>query len=383
MADQYCAIAVLGYAESGKSTLIGSFVNAVTTRAGGSPQSMEALRHKCDVFESERVNGHSEVASYWPVMSDEGELEIIVTPGVRKFWKWIDFSLADADAAVLVVRVPEDGILSIPAFLEPLSQCIGFGVPVTAIVVNVFESVDNSHVENTVQAITADWRRMHPEMTLPLIVPVRVSDGNGMDRLTKHLFSVRAPVRTSTSAFQLPINVLFTKGDSVIVGGKIFSGHLSVGDKLFLMPARVPVSVESICISQRRDVSSAAAGRIVGVRLGGIARNHVTTGMVLVADPCGGSATRLFRAEINVFNSKCPIRVGFSPMVSIQSCHVHAQIVEIGKEKSALDLGDTALVTLSLNKTVFAEAFPSPFGRLIVRHENVTIAVGVIREILD
>lgn len=323
------------------------------------------------------------------------ETEILVAPGKRQYWKWLDFSLSDADAVLLVLKVSADGSLSIPALIEPLFHVMAFGIENLVLVLNDMGGLSPAHVQAYRAAVVSDLERMFGNteaQSIPIIV-ASIQLPDSIASLRKYVVSLREPERDLVSGIQISINAIHTKGDSLILGGKLRSGTVRVGDELLLMPSAVPLKVESLCISGNRWVDSASAGRIVGIRVSGITKNHVSTGMVLVSGKItNGRSTRLVEAEVNLFNCKHPMRVGFSPVVNILSCQIQSKVTGIrdpkkGTALDTLELGQTGLVTISFSKSVWGSEFdvsgPSDFSRLSLRQENVVFGVGVIRSILD
>lgn len=323
------------------------------------------------------------------------ETNILVSPGKRQYWKWLDFSLSDADAVLVVLKVSVEGSVSIPALIEPLFHVLAFGIKNVALVLNNMAGLSQAHLQAYRAAVVSDLERMlgnTEAKSIPIIV-ASVQLPGSIASLRQYVTLLREPVRDPLSGIQISINAIHTKGDYLILGGKLRSGTVTVGDELLLMPPAVPLKVESLCISGNRSVDSASAGRIVGIRVSGIRKNHVSTGMVLVSRKMNnGRSTRLVEAEVNLFNCKRPMRVGFAPVVNILSCQIQSKVTRItdsitGAALDSLALGQTGLVTLSFSKSVWASVFdvsgPSDFSRLSLRQENVVIGVGVIRSILD
>ena len=317
------------------------------------------------------------------------EIEFVVAPGKRKFWKWSDYALADADEVVIVVRPSPDGVVSVSSLIEPLVHALSFGLANITIVLNNMDQLPIECMQSCEAVVRDDIRRIFPQEVAEAvpILSVSVSDRQSLQRLLTHAQSIPEPVRDAQSPFQLCINSVHSKSDSLILGGKILRGSVSVGSTVYLMPPAIPVTVESVFIADHQSVESASAGRVVGIKISGLSRNHLSVGMVLVADVSVGKPTRLIRAKVNFFNLKQPVKAGFSPVINIMANHIHCKMTTIEGERESVSLGDSATVTLALSKTAFAQIYdsanPMPFSRLALRQENVVIGVGVIVDILD
>ena len=389
--EQYRTVVLLGESNVGKSTIAGRLISySLSVRKQlcvSEPGQDESLsnegehsmyREMCDVVQSERENKSSEMTCYRSLEDSSGETEIVVCPGRRKFWKWLDYGCADADFALVVVRVKEEsGDLQISELIEPVGHCLSMGVRLAGIVVNDCDSLGKEKISACRVAVEDDLRRFFTE-----IPPIHVFSPK--QECTTHLLScvmsLPVPQRNADSAFELSINSIFDRGDSVILGGKVRKGQIRIGDVVYLMPGRLKLRIASIQISKGRGVDVASAGRVVAVRVEGVSKNQVSTGMALVGDISIGKETRLLRAKMSFFNAKHAIRIGFSPVVSILACQAHAKITEIDGGAS-ISLGETVNVTVALAKTVFAQTSGS-FSRIVFRQANCVIAVGVISEIL-
>ena len=364
-------------------------VNHESTSAHETVRSEEVdyvkYRELCDSIPSERLNGHSEQNCCRSMEIEDSEVELIVIPGKRKFWKWHDYGCADADASMIVVRVREGGNLEIIELIEPISHSLAMGTKLAGVILNNFEGLSPETVMKCRLEVENDLARLFSAATCKTPI-FEVSNTGLCQDLLRHIMRIPVPERDDVSPFEMSINSIFDKGDSVILGGKIRRGHLSVGDTVFLMPGRVELKISSIRISRGRDVTRVSAGRVIAVRIqGGVSRRQVSVGMALVGDVSVGRETRLVRAEMSFFNNKHPIRAGFSPVVSILACQAHGKLVSV-ETKDQINLGETAIVTVGFSKTVFVQTHhsaKSSFSRIVFRHSNAVIAVGVIREILD
>lgn len=394
----YRSVVLLGPTQVGKSTLGGRLLSLSSLSMDSTHESTSPLdaarseevdyvkyRELCDSIASERLNGHSEQNCCRSVEIESSEAELIVIPGKRKFWKWHDYGCADADASMIVVRVREGGTLDIIELIEPISHSLAMGTKVAGVILNNFEGFSPETVMKCRLEVVADLERLFSSAATHETLIFEVSNTRPCTDLLRYMMRIPVPERDEVSPFEMSINSIFDKGDSVILGGKIRRGHLSVGQKVFLMPGRVELKISSIRISRERDVTRVSAGRVIAVLIqGGLSRRQVSVGMALVGDVGMGKETRLVRAEMSFFNNKHAIRAGFSPVVSILACQAHGKIVSV-ESKEEINLGDTAILTVGFSKTVFVQShsLKSSFSRIVFRHSNAVIAVGVIREILD
>jgi translation elongation factor EF-1alpha len=348
---------------------------------------LESFRLITDRLLSEISSKCSEINSYQRIRWMDTIIDLIVTPGRRKLWKWSDYALVDADVAVIVVK-PGDGRLQIPQVLEPAFLAVGHGVRRVVVAINSDQPQDAEVLTNTKEAVLSDLLRIFGESASSIpIVAVDPMSPRSLEALLSSIVRISASSRPFSSSFQLCISSVFQKDDGIVVEGRVRSGTLTTKLPISLVPAGLELRASSIRLGDGSESGSAEAGQLVAIKIDNINKGHVSTGMLLVSDPSIGRSTRLIKIEVSMLNNKHPIRAGFSPVVSILSCHVHANIQSID-DREELALGDMGTLTLSLQKTVYARPFTTAdeeygLGRVILRQENVVIAVGVIRAVLD
>jgi translation elongation factor EF-1alpha len=327
----------------------------------------------------------------FPNPANEPLIELITVPGRRKYWKWSDFALADADAALIVVKPRADGVSKPSDLITWLVQAISYGITDFVIVVNAIDYVTKeardlfeSEIHKDLLRVTkGDETIKYKLFTLP-----REPTNEQLLGTKRYLqYELPEPVRTiESSPFQLSINVIHVVGEYVVVGGKVISGQVKIGDTVTLMPPNIPLECMSIHIVGNKSVECATAGHVVGLRIRGITRDHISTGMVLVRGSNElGRPARCIVAKINFFNVDFVVREGFCPVITIHCFQSPGKLLSISSTTASL--GDTCECTILLNKTGFLKVYdcssPSPFSRLIVRQENIIVGVGIITKIVD
>jgi translation elongation factor EF-1alpha len=329
-------------------------------------------------------SGLNEANSHHIISSPRKSIHAITTPGRRKFWKWSDFALSEADVAVVVVKGGARTV-SIEALLEPLFLTLGHGCDNAFVVIN--EMHECSNICGTESHIRRDISRIFgPTVDRIPIQTVDISSSESIRSLFDRLAEVQAIENLGTAGVFVSITSIFQREGFVIVEGKIRSGKINKGDELFLMPSGLSLRADSLRRSDGDESNVASSGELVALKFTGICKSHIAAGMILVSDPSMGRSTRLVKVELSFVNNKLPIRSGFSPMITFMACHVHGKIMSMEKEPA--EIGDKTMAVLSLQKTVLTAPFSvecgiKGLGRLILRQENVVIAVGVVRSILD
>lgn len=392
--EQSRTVAVTGSHLSGKSVLCGRLIAAMKSGPDSSlvnttamdADTVERYRILADKTKPEIALGYSNMTAYLPLRSACRSMELVVLPGSRKYWKWLDFGLSDCDGLVVVVRPKECGTVSVFEFIEPLAIGLSFGIESVLIVINNVDGLDSFVLDAVQKDIQRDLTRIFHDVSRVSAIPiVTVSDTlSDIHTLVGSLFQQFPPLPIIPSLpLQLSINDVRVVQSQLVVGGRIQTGSVSIGDSVMLQPAGIPLSVISIHVEGQKSVACAHAGQVAGLMLSGISKDHVSTGMAILDarwSECG-SPTRQIEIEIHLFNNKVPFRVGSSPIISVMNCHVHSTVDFVDRTGGLL--GDTLRCTVTLNKTVFVQVYdktnPSPFSRVRLRFDNVIVAVGVVR----
>ena len=349
-------IVFLGASGTGKSFLAQSLCKTAIVDQEYDPRAHGAL---------------SERSEYYIMNSPEKCIELIVAPGRRKYWKWSDYALADADSALIFVS-PTD-ILPIASLIEPMCHLLSFDVNFAGIVINITNASPAAidHIRNEIGSDLVRFNRSD----IPIFT-FSESDSESIANISKYLSGhLPVPVRRFSDPFSLSITRVHGKGSCTFVEGKILTGSLSVDDWVRVMPSGLSLRVQSICTNDLQSQARASAGQLIGICLADIDSKYIEKGMVLLTGD-DGEATRSISVKLNVFNASFPINVGFSPMISVLGCHVHGRVFHMERP---LFLGETGVVHIKLNKAVYVKkSLASRLSRVTLRQENVIVAVGVI-----
>ena len=350
----------------------------------------ERFRYVADKTASERSSKSSEMNSYISMYDEDETLrcELVVIPGRRKYWKWVDYGIADSSNAIIVIR-PRLGDSSPSDLIVWLALMLVHRIRIVSIVLNNIDGLADDEVDEFERCIRKDFSSLITDGSVECRIIRLCADPTPTELsvLRDHSLCFTKPTITHSSPFSLSINAVHAKEGKVIVAGKVLGGSVSLNDPLVLLPPRIPVRVSSIHVTDGQNACTASAGQVVGIKIEGISRDHIETGMILCKDEAklSGQSTRSFVADVNFFNLKFPAREGFCPVLSINCFQTLAKISKM--DKPVANLGDTVACTFSLNKTAFVQVFqkqsPSPCSTIVLRQENVVIGVGVVRAVSD
>lgn len=183
-----------------------------------------------------------------------------------------------------------------------------------------------------------------------------------------------------------------------IVMGKLETGRLGKGKKLVVMPNGSKVKVAEIQFEDN-VIKNAVAGMNLKIRLEGIDNDEqLQKGFVLCDAGQECKKGTVFDARVAIQEYRSIISEGFSAIV-----HIHTAVEEVKIERllgkfnkktkkmekfsgaKFLKQGDQGICRFRLDNVVAmdkAEDFPS-MGRFTVRDEGKTIAMGIIKKIIE
>ncbi|XP_053657789.1 protein HBS1 [Anopheles marshallii] len=206
----------------------------------------------------------------------------------------------------------------------------------------------------------------------------------------------KTPERAIDKPFRLSVADIFKgTGSGFCLCGRIESGMVCVNDKLLVCPTKEQAVVKNITIDELPH-QTAFAGDQVSLTLANVDINNISVGYILsdIYHPIP-LATRLL-ARIVVFNIKVPITRGYPVLLHHQSliepatirklkAQLHKGTGEVIKRNPrCLGNNSCALVEIEFQRPIGMERYADfkDLGRIMLRVEGVTIAAGLVTEIV-
>jgi len=274
-------IGTAGHIDHGKSTL----VSALTGR------SMDRLAE-------ERRREITIDLNFAPLdLGPVGVAGVVDVPGHEDFVRTMVAGASGIDLALLVIAADEGIMPQTEEHLAILEQLeVGAAIPV----ITKADLVDPEWLDLVSVEVAERLSRSSVPFETPLAVSART--GWGMPALRERL-SARAAALEAGSAddsFRMPIDRVFSlPGVGTVVTGTAWSGRLSLGDPVLLLPSGQLARVRSLesfgrAVPQSEPRARTAAG------LAGVDRSEVARGAVLVTDELPWTATSALDVEIRV-----------------------------------------------------------------------------------
>ena len=204
------------------------------------------------------------------------------------------------------------------------------------------------------------------------ILPVSSVTGEGIEPL-RDLLALHSAKRRQASGFpRLAIDRVFTlRGAGLVVTGTLFSGQLSVGDRLMISPKGFDARLRSLH-AQNRPADRATAGdrcalNLVGQRLG---KDEVDRGDWALA-PEIHAPTSVIDIRLDLLRSeKKPLRHWTPVHVHLAAAHRMGRVALL--EGDSLAPGDSTFAQIVLDGPIGALAH----DRLILRDQSAQATIG-------
>lgn len=265
-------------------------------------------------------------------LDDGTTLGVVDVPGHEKFVRQMISGSTGIDMALLCIAA-DDGVM--PQTTEHLAVLELLRIPTLVIALTKTDLVDDEWVEFMIDEVKG--RLAGGPYESAEIVPVSSRTGEGLDDLKAALGrAAKATKRQKASdTARLPIDRVFTiKGAGTVITGTLWSGAVSTGDELEVLPSRRVSRVRSIQI-HGESVDCAQAGHRVALNLNALSTDEVRPGDFLAA-PHTVTATDRFDADFTFLglpSSDKPLESGARVHVSHGTREVTGRILRIGDEQ--------------------------------------------------
>ena len=232
-----------------------------------------------DRLKEERRRGITIELGFAHLRLGETLLGIVDVPGHERFIKSMVAGAGGLDLVMLVVAADE-GVM--PQTREHMDICQLLGVQRGLVALTKCDLVDSEWTElvadDLAQTLAGTFLEGAP------IIPCSAHTGEGLELLRQSLSRQAGLVRPrdATGLLRLPLDRVFSiKGFGTVVTGTLLSGSAAIGEELTVLPTGVSGKVRGIEV-HGEPVERAVAGQRTAVNLGGVDRQEVGRGEVLV-----------------------------------------------------------------------------------------------------
>ncbi|ADU30393.1 selenocysteine-specific translation elongation factor [Evansella cellulosilytica] len=351
MTKQYYTIGMAGHVDHGKTSLTKALTNIETDR-----------------LKEEKERAISIELGYAPLKIDENtQVSIIDVPGHERFIRQMIAGVAGIDLVILVVAADE-GVM--PQTVEHLQILQLLGIHRGLIVVTKMDLVEEDMKELIEADIFEKITDTFFEGTELLFVDSVSKKGipELIRKMEEYLKDV--PVRNASGPFRLPIDQVFTvHGQGTVVRGTVYEGEVKEGEVLELLPQQKKVRARQLQVHNETQ-SLGRAGQRLAINVGGIAKNEVKRGDVLVSTQYYTS-TKTIDVCLDTFESlKFSLKQRNAIKLHLGTAEVYGKIVFF--DRNELTAGRHVLCQLRLDQPVVTRRG----DRFILRRPTPVETVG-------
>ncbi|MEO2177601.1 MAG: selenocysteine-specific translation elongation factor [bacterium] len=344
-------VATSGHVDHGKTLLVHALTGVETDR-----------------LEEEKNRGLTIDLGFAYMHDDEQSVGFIDVPGHIKFISNMLAGVAAIDFGMLVIAA-DDGPM--PQTLEHLAILDLLGIDRGCIALTKVDRVDGQRLSEAKVEIQNLLK--HTGFEGVEVYPVSSVSGAGIKLLKDALWSASQDIqsRSNEGNFRLAIDRSFTvKGSGNVVTGSVFSGEVSVGDELWLLPHKRRVRVRAIH-RQNQNSSKGLSGDRCAINItGNIDLELISRGNWLSGTPDSPLSSRIDVHLKLLPGESRPLR-HWTP-IHFHSAASHATGRVATLESRAMQPGEEQMV-----QVVLTERLNLCFGdRVIIRDQSASRTLG-------
>ncbi|MEK6952299.1 MAG: translation elongation factor EF-1 subunit alpha [Nanoarchaeota archaeon] len=410
-------IVFVGHVDSGKSTTVGRLMY---DSGKINEQEMRKLKEKAqevgkvgfefafvmDQLKEERERGVTIDLSYKKFDTNKYEITIIDAPGHRDFIKNMITGSSQADAAFLVVSVPE-GVMA--QTKEHVWLCKTLGVQQIHVMMNKMDVVkfDENKFNSVKSEVSNLLKTAGYKVPDVLFIPESAYQGDNIVKksvnmgwykgptLLEAFDLLKQPEKPTNLPLRLPIQDVYNiTGIGVVPVGRVETGKMKIGDKVIIVPARegkgVTGEIKTIEM-HHEQINEAEPGDNVGFNVRGIGKKDIARGDVLGHTDNVPTVASEFTAQIVVLNHPTVLSVGYTPVFHIHTAQVACRIDAIEKKidpatgqvlqekPDFLKNGEAGIVKVKPTKPLVIEKQKDipHMARFAIRDAGSTVAAGM------
>lgn len=272
---------------------------------------------------------------------------VVDVPGHERFVREMIAGATGIDVALLCIAA-DDGIM--PQTREHLSVITLLGIPQLVVALTKCDIPDaewREAMKSEIEQYLSDTRYAYSP-----IVEVSSKTGLGLDELKQELKSAAKKSKRHIlgNVTRQPVDRVFTiKGAGTVITGTLWSGHISVGDELEILPKGTRARVRSIQIHDT-DMNEATSGNRVALNLNGVSTEDVRPGDML-AEPGKIVPTDTFDVDFTYMPIQTkqkkhqPLKSGVSVHVDHGTKEIVGRLLFMNGKKE-LEPGETCLTQI-------------------------------------
>lgn len=383
-------VGTIGHVDHGKTSLTAAITKILANKFPLDNSSKDF--NEIDNAPEEKKRGITIATSHVEYSTEARHYAHVDCPGHADYVKNMISGAAQMDAAILVVSA-SDGPM--PQTREHILLAKQVGVPNIVVFVNKCDTVEHDEILELVELEIRDLLNayQYPGDDTPFIygsaLKVIQDDANpkweeAILNLTDTLDSyIPEPIREVDKPFLMSVEDVFSiEGRGTVVTGRIERGMVKVGKEIEIVRLEKPRNTVVTGIEMfRKILDKGQAGDNAGILLRGVKKTEIERGVVL-SEPNSIRSHNKFKAELYVLAKEeggrhTPFASGYRPQFFFRTNDVTG-VVHLPEGTAIAMPGDRHTVICETIRNVAIEKGM----RFAVREGNITIASGVIVEVL-
>ena len=349
-------VGTAGHVDHGKTALVKALTGVETDR-----------------WREEKLRGLTIDLGFAPLRFDSGvESSIVDVPGHEDFIKNMLAGATGIDLLLLVVAADEGPM---PQTREHLAIARLLGVRQGVVALSKSDRVDADWLELCRDAVVDEMNRVLGDAGWP-IIPVSSATGEGVEAVRGAIAECAARLEEADAhdLFRLPVDRAFSvPGAGTVVTGTTWSGSVSVGDEVRVLPLGRSVRVRSL---EEHSVAVQAVGphHRCAISLVGVASDRVRRGSVIVTGPAWREVRRLGVRLAVLPHSQRRIERGQRVRLYLGTRETLARVRLEVRDRAAgtVEPGQEAWAVLDLEQGVVARAG----DRFVIRFYSPVVTIG-------
>ncbi|MBD3188186.1 translation elongation factor EF-1 subunit alpha [Candidatus Bathyarchaeota archaeon] len=410
---------IIGHIDHGKSTTMGHILVQAGAVSDKELREMEKLASELDRpswkfayfmdrLMEERKRGITIDLAFKKFETDNYYFTIIDAPGHADFVKNMITGASQADCALLVVSAKtgefESGIAANGQTTEHAFLAKTLGVNQIVVGVNKMDDPVVNYSEDRYNEVVAELKKLLKRVGYKpdniAFVPMSGLMGDNLkeksentpwydgDTVLQAFDKFEVPEKQVNKDLRIPVQDVYKiKGAGTVPVGRVETGKLKVGDKVVFMPSGITAEVRSIEM-HHEAMKEAEAGDNIGFNIRGVDSKNINRGDVVGhvgKEPNVVTPDKLLQTQVIVIWHPTALSINYTPVTHLHTAQVAMRFAKLPKGMDYMKRNDKGIVMLQPMRKVCVEKFEdfAPLGRLAVRDMGRTVAVGLVRDIVD
>lgn len=404
-------IVIVGHVDHGKSTFVGRLFYDTGSLPEGKYEQLVAIAkargvpfefaNLMDALQAERdQNITIDTAQIW-FSTQKRQYVIIDAPGHKEFLKNMITGASNASAALLLIDANEG--------VQEQSRRHGYmlhllGIKQVAVLVNKMDL--KNYDEKVFKSIETEYRAFLKQVGVEpkTFIPIAAKHGDNIASISKNmpwykgktvlgiLDEFEVPPAPVNQPLRFPIQDIYRFDHRRILAGRIDSGTLKVGDRLYFWPSGKSSTVNTIERWSAPSASTCSAGESIGVTL--TEQIFVDRGQIATHESDAIAVDRTFKANV-FWMGRSPLEIGKKYKLKLATQEVECEVKSIEKIIDASTLSavsekrnhvaknDVAELTLRTRLPVALDSHTRivETGRFVIVDNREVSGGGIISEV--